>query len=321
MKFRLSASEQGCCISVLHGSALLKLACVFALSTFLVSCGGGSGDSSAGSSSNSAGDEEQAGNSGSDSAEEQTLDMSDNGSDNEQSADNSDNDQIGPEGPDEFSDEFSVNSLADWTIRHQLEGEAPLHSLLDINQSTPGSLTIVPTLTPGWFANGKAPLIFKPVSGNFSVETSVMTQSANDAGLPPGSDFNAAGLMARVARVNGDFGENHIMLNVGRQNGTIIDSLGSETKDTIDSVSALELLSGSHNGRLTLCRIGNDFHAYRWLDNESEWTLVRSIARDDFPQTLQVGMIVNGFSGPDILAAFDYIRLRTPANQSDCIVP
>jgi len=272
---------------------------------------------------NSVTDEERPGDNGNDNnnVEEQDPDNAANSIGDGQSTDNSDNEPVVSAGADEFSDDFSVNSLADWTIRHELEGEAPLHSLLDINQSTPGSLTIVPTLTPGWFANGKAPLIFKTVSGDFSVETSVMTQSANDAALPPGSDFNAAGLMARVARVNGDTGENHIMLNVGRQNGTIIDSLGSETKDTINSASALELLSGSHNGRLTLCRIGNDFHAYRWLDNESAWTLIRTITRRDFPQTLQVGMIVNGFSGPDILATFDYIRLRTPSNMADCTIP
>lgn len=217
----------------------------------------------------------------------------------------------------EFGDDFSIDSLSNWTLRHQAEGEAAQYSVLDINQANPGMLTIVPTLTPGWFANGKAPLIYKRVTGDFSAEASVITQSATNAALPPGSDFNSAGLMARVT---GDTGENHIMVNVGRQDSSIADSLGSEAKNTTDSSSVLNLLAGSSNGRLTLCRIGDEFRAYRLLDNETEWTEIGVITRVGFPQTVQVGMVVNGFSGPDILALFDYVRMRVPTSAADCTV-
>jgi len=111
----------------------------------------------------------------------------------------------------EFSDEFSVDSLSGWTLRHQAEGESAQYTLLDINQTNPGMLTIVPTSTPGWFQAAKAPLIYKRVTGNFSVETSVITHAESNPSLPPGSDFNAAGLMARYTTGNG---ENYVV--VGR---------------------------------------------------------------------------------------------------------
>ena len=96
--------------------------------------------------------------------------------------------------------------------------------------------------------------------------------------------------------------------------------IGSEAKNTTNSVSVLELQSGSTNGRLTSCRVGANFAVYRQLDNETQWTLIGDVTRNDFPETTQVGMIVNGFSGPDIRATFDYVRMRVPANVADCTV-
>jgi len=194
-----------------------------------------------------------------------------------------------------FSDEFSVDSLSRWTLRHQEEGEDAQYTLLDINQTNAGRLTIQPTLTPGWFAGGKAPLIFKMVTGNFTVETSVTTASAENPGLPPGGDYNSAGLMVRTTTGTG---ENHIMVNAGRQTDTIDFSLGSEAKNTTNSSSVLDLQTGSHNGDVTLCRVGNEITVYRRLDNETGWSQIGRAIRDDFPETVQVGMIVNGYSGP-----------------------
>lgn len=212
----------------------------------------------------------------------------------------------------DFGDEFSVNSLDSWALRHQVEGESAQYTLLDINQSNVGALTIQPTITPGWFADGKAPLIYKRVSGNFSVETSVTTQGVVDSSLPPASNYNSAGLMVRTTESTG---ENYIMVNVGRQ----LDTLGSEAKNTTNSVSNLNILDGSNNGRLTLCRIGSDFFAYRQLDNEAGWVQVGTATREDMPDTVQVGMVVNGFTGPDIIATFDYIRMQVPQTSDDCI--
>ncbi|MFT6878918.1 MAG: hypothetical protein ACJAZF_005059 [Granulosicoccus sp.] len=198
----------------------------------------------------------------------------------------------------EFSDEFISNSLSNWTLRHPSEGEAAQHTVLDMNQINVGTLTIQPTITSGWFAGGKAPLIYKRVTGNVSVDTFVNTRSAANPALPPGSDYNSAGLMVRTT---GTSGENYGLINIGRQTAAIENSLGTETQNMTNSSSVLDLQSGCNNGRLTLCRIGADFIAYRQLDNETQWTKIRTVVRSEISETAQVGMIVNGYSGPDIM--------------------
>lgn len=220
---------------------------------------------------------------------------------------------------DNFSDEFSVDSLGDWSVRHQVEVTAAQYSTLDINQSTLGALTIVPNQTPGWFDDGDAPLVFKLLSGDFAVHARVLADSVTSPGQAPVSDFNSAGLMARDAD-GASNPENHIMLNIGRQDARVVGGIGSETKTTVDSSSTLIIDAGSNSGDLVLCRIGDEFRAFRLLSGDADWIESANISRPDLPVTLQVGMVANAFTAPaDLRATFEFIRLLpTPATAGDC---
>ncbi len=229
----------------------------------------------------------------------------------------------GPSAPDvsdTFSDEFDANSLSEWSLRHVVEGTSPQYSLLDVDQTTPGSLTIVPTQTPGWFRDGDGPLIFKLLNGDFAVHTAVRAESRINPGEAPSSNFNSAGLMARDP-AGGDGPENYIMLNVGTQNDRIAGGVGSETKTTDDSNSELFLDAGSNRGELILCRVGDDFISFRFLEGDTGWTETNRFARSDLPQSLQVGLVVSAFAAPaDLQATFDFVRLLpTPASSEDCL--
>ena len=220
---------------------------------------------------------------------------------------------------DTFSDEFAANTLADWQLRHVVEGTGAQYTVLDINASTAGALTLVPTQTPGWFDAADGPLVFKELAGDFAVHTRVTADSVSTPGQAPASDFNSAGLMARNA--SGASGpENYIMLNVGSQDASITGGVGSETKNTVDSVSTLFLDAGSNEGSLILCRVGNVIHSFRWLTTDSDWVLLRSETRADLPSTLQVGMVANAFAAPaDLRAEFEFIRvLPAPNDVSAC---
>lgn len=220
---------------------------------------------------------------------------------------------------DTFSDEFSSDTLAEWQLRHVAEGGAPQYTLLDVDQSTAGALTIVPTQTPGWFGDGDGPLVFKELAGNFAVHTRVTADSVSSPGQPPASDFNSAGLMARnAAGASGP--ENYVMLNVGRQDNRVTGGVGSETKSTVDSASSLFIDAGSNAGSLILCRVGNVMHSFRWLTSDGGWVLLRSETRADLPATLQVGMVANAFAAPaDLRAEFEFIRLLpAPNDVSGC---
>ncbi|MFK8014253.1 MAG: thrombospondin type 3 repeat-containing protein [Gammaproteobacteria bacterium] len=218
-----------------------------------------------------------------------------------------------------FSDEFNnSDTLDNWSRRHVIEAVPSQYTLLDANHTTPGHLTIVPIQTPGWFADGDAPLLFKLIDGNFSIHTRVMTRSLGNSQEAPTAAFNSAGLMARDPGGITAGLENHIMVNVGRQSS----STGSETKNTIDSQSALILDNGPHFGDVVLCRVANTFYSFRRLEGDADWVELESYDRPDMPDTLQVGMIVNAFSGADLQAEFDFIRrLDTPQAASACLPP
>ncbi|MEM7762975.1 MAG: PASTA domain-containing protein [Pseudomonadota bacterium] len=221
---------------------------------------------------------------------------------------------------DTFSDEFNVDSLMDWSVRHQVEGTAAQYTTLDINQSTVGELTIVPTQTPGWFADGDAPLVFKTMNGDFAVHVRVLADSVTSPGQAPGSDFNSAGLMARDPAGVTD-PENHVMVNTGRQDDRVAGGVGSETKDTVDATSTLIIDAGSNRGDLVLCRIGDQFYSYRLLDGDPDWIETASFARADLPLQLQVGLVANAFAAPaDLRATFDFVRLLpAPVLPTDCL--
>lgn len=214
-----------------------------------------------------------------------------------------------------FDDEFERDSLSDWTRRHVVEGEPPQYTLLDIHTTTPGAFTIEPTRTPGWYESGKAPLIFKLIDGNFSVETEVLTQGISTPA--PSSDFNSAGLMARDP-ASLTTTENHIMVNVGRQNDSITQSMGTEVKTTINGSSRLELQAGTQNAKLILCRVGTLFHTFRQLPGEPGWTQITTFDHPQMPAVLQVGMVANAYAGADLRATFNYIRMTVPDSESGC---
>ncbi|MEL7310202.1 MAG: PASTA domain-containing protein [Pseudomonadota bacterium] len=219
-----------------------------------------------------------------------------------------------------FSDEFSSDTLSEWSLRHVVEGSAAQYTTLDIDTTVAGRLVIVPTRTPGWFGGDDAPLIFKELTGNFAVQTRVLARSIGSATTPPAGEFNSAGLMARDP--SGATGpENYVMVNIGRQDDRAgASQIGSEAKNTTNSTSQLTIDSGAFEGDLILCRVGNEVVAFRRLVGDADWIEINRYTRADFPATMQVGMIANAFSTPvDLRAEFDYVReLPTPTDIAGC---
>ncbi|MEL6301892.1 MAG: PASTA domain-containing protein [Pseudomonadota bacterium] len=219
-----------------------------------------------------------------------------------------------------FTDEFNdASSLSDWSLRHQVEGTNQQYSTLDIDTSRAGYLVLIPSVRSGWFATGRAPLVFKEITGNFAVQTYVVARSLGSASVAPASEFNSAGLLARnPAGATGS--ENYVMVNLGRQDTRIPGSVGSEAKTTVNDFSTLTLDAAGFEGDILLCRVGNEMIAYRRLAADPDWVELDRYTRADLPATLQVGLVVNAFQTPiDIRAEFDYIReLPTPSNDTQC---
>lgn len=253
-----------------------------------------------------------------------------------------------------FSDDFGdPTSLARWTIRNP-----DLATKLDVHTTTPGNLTVVPAAVTNnaWYSDFQAPFVFKPVTGNFVVETSVRVAStfapANPAVAPTGA-FNSAGVVVRdpaspSRTISGQ--QSWIMYNIGWQ----LDSFAREAKTTrrggsSPSLSTLYLNktpAGVFSARLRICRIGSSFRLYHLHPTETTWTEERvisttqemgngagvatpgvdathlSFTRTDLPSTLQVGLIANAWGAPaQTRGQFDYIHLGAVSTVADCTAP
>lgn len=226
-----------------------------------------------------------------------------------------------------LSDEFNdAATLANW---QSLATNSTTAITIDIDSSTPGHLVMVPsnirhTGQPnnnGWYANGRGPYLYKEVSGDFIVTSYIIASNVQDAGGAPTGDYNSAGYVLRdPASVSGS--ENWIMFNHGYQTAAS-GGLATEGKTTVNSSSVLTLTAtgGVNSGQLTVCRIGDHYYMYKLMDGMADWELDHAMVRPDLPDTLQVGLVVNGWTQPDLYAAFDYVRFYTGTieQSADCI--
>lgn len=214
-----------------------------------------------------------------------------------------------------FSDEFNDEcSLSAWT------GINLDAATVDIDGRTDGQLTLTfdagSPMYYGWYQDYAGPFLHKPVTGNFLAVTQVSAHHSNDANLPPTSQYNSAGILARdPASVDGN--ENWLVYNLGFQEN----SVATEGKTTDNSVSVLTLLptGGVFRSELAMCRFGANFRLFRRLETETGWRLEHTYSRPDLPATLDLGLMANAWQSPaTIRAEYDYIRLTVPTSEADC---
>ncbi len=245
------------------------------------------------------------------------------------------------------SDEFNVSStLSNWSRVNVTEGwNADQLESLELNTTTPGQMVVTP-FTCSWYQDWRGPMIFKLITGDFVVTTSVQARGRDGVSVPQ-SQYSLAGLMIRTPRAitPGTWtpgGENYVFFSTGHGNNG-----GSgfqfEDKTTINSNSTL-ILSNSIAGTalLQIARLGNYVILLRQEPGQP-WVVHRRFARSDFPATLQVGAVTYtdwqkasvftpfvqnsnvldpplGIAdpnpgvpfNPDLTATFDFIRLFRP---------
>jgi hypothetical protein len=204
-----------------------------------------------------------------------------------------------------------------WSLRDVVEGTPAQYDVLDIDTTVPGNLVIEPT-SSGWYGEQEGPFVYKDVTGDFVVEIQVAALDETNPSTPASDPYHSAGIVARDP--SSDTGtQDWIMYDVGYQDSF----LGTEGKTTTSSMSVLTLIPGYHSGRLRVCRVGEDMHLLRWLDDESGWTEEFVYPRGDLPATLQVGLITNAWPpGNDmprnLQARFDYVRFGNVTGAADC---
>ncbi|MCP4782551.1 MAG: hypothetical protein GY903_03555 [Fuerstiella sp.] len=202
-----------------------------------------------------------------------------------------------------LNDEFDDGStIENWQLVTEAEGwDAQPFETFDIDQTTPGSLTIEPH-TSTWFQDYQGDLAFKEISGDFLVTTLVTINDRDEIGdsdadnIPNGSSFSLGGLMLRTPRAITDAatewtsgGSNFVFLSMGHGYDG---QMALESKNTINSDSDLELISVDSNTiELRVQREGSSVTTmYREVGAE-DWQVAANFDRPDMPDTLQVGLV------------------------------
>ncbi|WP_144394272.1 DUF1349 domain-containing protein [Pleionea sediminis] len=211
-----------------------------------------------------------------------------------------------------LSDDFENNTtLSEWLLRHQVENTPSQITELTINANGQLQFNLESSY---WYLNNVAPLVFKELAGNFMVTVQLAALNENNASLPPGSQYNSAGLMVRDPQ-SANSAQNYVMLDLGQQgSGT-----GTLTRNTTNSSTPFQYQPGTFTGELRICRVGDNYQLLRRLSNETEWLLLDSYMRPDIPSVVQVGMVINAYQSPsDMNALFDFIEFATPVSTAQC---
>lgn len=203
-----------------------------------------------------------------------------------------------------LNDEFNDHtSREDWQLVSEVEGWGAQHfEVFDIDQTTPGALTIAPH-TSTWYQDYQGDLAFKEVTGDFVVNTHVAISDRDDIGgsdtddLPSDSTFSLGGIMLRTPRDMSDAvnewtpgGANFVFLSLGY--GYQGDSFSLESKTTRNSVSNLELMPiDQNNVELEISRVGATITTRYRLAGNLDWHQAEVFDRPDMPETVQVGLV------------------------------
>ncbi|MEW6302216.1 MAG: immunoglobulin domain-containing protein [Verrucomicrobiota bacterium] len=239
-----------------------------------------------------------------------------------------------------LSDEFnSAATLANFQRIHQVEGwGADKLEVLDINNSTPGRLVMIP-YTSSWYQDYVGELTFKSVTGDFVITTATIPRNRAQTG-PPGSEYSLSGIMVRAPSglTTGAAGwqtgqQNYVFLSHGAASAP--GTYQYEVKTTQNSISTLYVSNGAPaEAEIQVARLGSTFIMLR-RDGAGPWQVHRRYSRPDFPPTLQAGLTVYTDWGgvqavypfgqelqhnstvitgqnPDLRAEFEYLRYNRP---------
>lgn len=213
---------------------------------------------------------------------------------------------------DEFDDARSLAQFQQiWQTEHWPFDSAAIR---DIDQTTPGHLTLQP-YSSGWWEDYRAELTYKPIHGDLQVTT--LIRPRNRAGLSaPGStnggpfesEYSLGGIMLRVPRPDVEASNSNWVR--GREAYVFLSMGAADTPGAYqfeDKTTRAALPGESHSisvriisnaplntdaAYLRVVRIGPHLLAlFRPAQTGGTWRVLRRFRRDDFGPVLQVGLV------------------------------
>jgi hypothetical protein len=204
-----------------------------------------------------------------------------------------------------LSDTFDGNSLdPSWMVLH------PEAVAISLGGS---ALTLRLTRNALWFNASQGVLVYKMVSGDFKLTSTVHARKASDPTKPPDPPVHLGGVMARGAAGGS---ENYVFIVAGHDpNGIAI-----ETKNTTNSASQYSGVAWpSGDAQLRLCRVGASFQLLKRPAGGGAWMLAATFNRPDLPGTLQAGLnIYTSANTPDLQVSYDEALFARVTGPADC---
>jgi hypothetical protein len=190
-----------------------------------------------------------------------------------------------------LSDSFTTESIQSWQMLHTTEGTPNKIKNLSIQD---GILSLQPYAS-GWYADYKAPFLYKNVAGNFDVRARIKVSGLNTS--LPQSEWSLAGIMVREPHRHDEKWqprtENWLFFTTGiaqPKNNPVF-----EVKTTNNSVSNLKLRPAREGWvELRIVRLGATFILMYRYEGE-QWTILERFYRPLLTYELQVG--INAYSG------------------------
>lgn len=173
-----------------------------------------------------------------------------------------------------------------------LDGSWAVHNVeraeLDV---TGGQLRLAPHANQVWVNAKEGVLVYKLVTGDFKVTTTVHARLTTDLTKPLDHGFQVGGLMARDQNFPP---ASYVAINAGL--GTM-DALAVFHESTKASSTMSDESPFGADAQLRICRTGSTFSLLKRAPGDTTWVEELQVTRDDLPMILQVGPDVSSGVG------------------------
>ena len=172
-------------------------------------------------------------------------------------------------------------------------------------------LTVIVKEESVWWRNNSAAGLFHLIDDDVELQVYVKTRKASDNTSYPDRDYQFGGIILRDPLSNAIFGRENYVFNVVGYRGSKLQVETKSTENGLSKVVAKDWPSG--DAELKIVRHGQHIKMYARELHSENWIEINSLERRDFPDTLEIGLIVYSTGvhdrGTDIAINFTDLKI------------
>jgi CarboxypepD_reg-like domain len=207
---------------------------------------------------------------------------------------------------------ISKNNNENSTAGKQVNDWQYMNRNLFVSYQKEDTITMIPIMKCWWEDDKSGGMLFKEMSGDFSIETKINITRSNSSEMPD-KGFQQAGI---IIRKKDDQKENYIFLSIGTGGNPTAKISFKKTTESKSKTFAEKV--GSMNGWLRIEKKGNKLIALFKPETNNEYKKIGEFANDWLNSEIQIGLAVYaGFPGdgpkmkPDMKVEFIQIGIKS----------